>query len=172
MASSLAEEMFLKSMDTKYMSVAVEVFSLESVKNIKLIKPKNWIGDAGNQADLFEHIVARYLWTHVYQLLPSCTAPPRAYALRVFCENFHMDLATGWPLMMKAFVKCLEEFGFLTQMYTQKTIPELMRIKYRLFDMNTEMMDEQYRQVYDFVDLIYSNTMTSLVNTYIHKYIK
>jgi hypothetical protein len=148
------------------------VFSLESVKNIKLIKPKNWIGDADNQADLFEHIVARYLWTHVYQLLPSCTAPSRAYALRVFCENFHMDLATGWPLMMKAFVKCLEEFGFLTQMYTQKTIPELMRIKYRLFDMNTEMMDEQYRQVYDFVDLIYSNTMTSLVNTYIHKYIK
>jgi hypothetical protein len=175
MASSLAEEMFLKSMDTKYMGVAVEVFSLESVKNIKLIKPKNWIGDADNQADLFEHIVARYLWIHVYQLLPSCTAPASrvfcdtAPALRVFCENFHMDLAMGWPLMMKAFVKCLEEFGFLTQMYTQKTIPELMRIKYRLFDMNTEMMDEQYRQVYDFVDLIYSNTMTSLVNTYIHK---
>ena len=114
--------------------------------------------------------MARYLWTHVYQLLPS--SPPRAYALRVFCENFHMDLATGWPLMMKAFVKCLEEFGFLTQMYTQKTIPELMRMKYCLFDMNTEMKDEQYRQVYDFVDLIYSNTMTSLVNTYIHKYIK
>ena len=54
MASSLAEEMFLKSMDTKYMGVAVEVFSLESVKNIKLIKPKNWIGDADNQTDLFE----------------------------------------------------------------------------------------------------------------------
>ena len=168
MASSLAEEMFLKSMDTKYMGVAVEVFSLESVKNIKLIKPENWIGDADNQADLFEHIVARYLWTHVYQLLPR--TPLQTH--RVFCDIFYMDLATGWPLMMKAFVKCLEEFGFLTQMYTQKTIPELMRIKYRLFDMNTEMMNEQYRQVYDFVDLIYSNTMTSLVNTYIHKYIK
>ena len=170
MASSLAEESFCKSMDTKYMGVSVEVFSLESVKNIKLIKPKDWIGDADNQQDLFEHIVARYLWKHVYELLPSCTAP-RAHALRVFCENFHMDIATGWPLMMKAFVKCLDEFGFLTQMYTQKTIPELMRMKYRLFDMNAEMMDEQYRQVYDFVDLIYSKTMTSLVNKYIRKYV-
>ena len=73
--------------------------------------------------------------------------------------------------MMKAFVKCLDEFGFLTQMYTQKTIPELMRMKYRLFEMNAEMMDEQYRQVYDFVDLIYSKTMTSLVNKYIRKYV-
>jgi hypothetical protein len=82
-----------------------------------------------------------------------------------------MDIATGWPLMMKAFVKCLDEFGFLAQMYTQKTIPELMRMMYRLFEMNAEMMDEQYRQVYDFVDLIYSKTMTSLVNRYIRKYV-
>jgi hypothetical protein len=37
-------------------------------------------------------------------------------------------------------------------------------MKYRLFDMNAAMMDEQYRQVYDFVDLIYSKTMTSLMN--------
>jgi hypothetical protein len=40
-----------------------------------------------------------------------------------------------------------------------------------LFEMNAEMMDEQYRQVYDFVDLIYSKTMTSLVNKYIRKYV-
>jgi hypothetical protein len=156
-------------MDTKYMGVSVEVFSLESVKNIKLIKPKDWIGDADNQQDLFEHIVARYLWKHVYELLPHCSTTLQTH--RVFCENFHMDIATGWPLMMKAFVKCLDEFGFLTQMYTQKTIPELMRMKYRLFEMNAEMMDEQYRQVYDFVDLIYSKTMTSLVNKYIRKYV-
>jgi hypothetical protein len=35
--------------------------------------------------------------------------------------------------------------------------------------MNAAMMDEQYRQVYDFVDLIYSKTMTSLMNKYISK---
>ena len=49
-------------------------------------------------------------------------------------------------------------------MFEQKTIPELLKMKYRLFDMNAAMMDEQYRQVYDFVDLIYSKTMTSLMN--------
>jgi hypothetical protein len=43
----------------------------------------------------------------------------------------------------------------------------LMRMKYHLFDMNAEMIGEQYRQVYDLVDLIYSKTMTSLMNTYI-----
>ena len=166
MASSLTEEMFLKSMNTKYMCVAVEVFSSTDVKNIKLIKPFGWIGNAKDQADLFEHIVARYLWKHVYKLLKLCTAS-RGHAYRIFCENFHMDLATGWPLMMKAFVKCLDEFGFLTEMYTQKTIPELMRMKFHLFDMNAEMVSEQYRQVYDLVDLLYSKTMTSLMNTYI-----
>jgi hypothetical protein len=154
-------------MNTKYMCVAVEVFSSTDVKNIKLIKPNWWIGDASNQEDLFVHIVARYLWKHVYELLRFSTPLQR---LQVFSENFHMDLATGWPLMMKAFVKCVDEFGFLTQMYAQKTIPELMRMKYRLFDMNAEMMDEQYRQVYDLVDLIYSKTMTSLMNTYIANY--
>ena len=166
MASSLTEEMFLKSMNTKYMCVAVEVFSSTDVKNIKLIKPFGWSGNANDQADLFLHIVARYLWKHVYELLKLCTAS-RAHAYRLFCENFHMDLATGWPLMMKAFVKCVDEFGFSTEMYTQKTIPELMRMKYHLFDMNAEMIGEQYRQVYDLVDLIYSKTMTSLMNTYI-----
>jgi hypothetical protein len=166
MASSLTEEMFLKSMNTKYMCVAVEVFSSTDVKNIKLIKPFGWIGNANDQADLFLHIVARYLWKHVYELLKLCTAS-RAHAYRLFCENFHMDLAMGWPLMMKAFVKCVDEFGFSTEMYTQKTIPELMRMKYHLFDMNAEMIGEQYRQVYDLVDLIYSKTMTSLMNTYI-----
>jgi hypothetical protein len=173
MASSLAEESFCKRMDAKYMSVSVEVFSLESVKNIKLIKPKDWIGDVEQQQHLFEHIVARYLWKHVYELLPSCSTAPRAQALRVFCENFHMDIATGWPLMIKAFLKCIAEFGVLQpdEMFAQKTIPELMRMKYRLFEMNAAMMDEQYRQVYDFVDLIYSKTMTSLVNRYISKYI-
>ena len=166
MAASLTEEMFLKSMNTKYMCVAVEVFSSTVVKNIKIIKPDWWIGDANNQVDLFEHIVARYLWTHVYELLrPNFSTPLQTH--RVFSENFHMDLATGWPLMIKAFVKCVGEFGVLKQMYMQKTIPELMRMKYRLFDMNAEMMNEQYRQVYDLVDLIYSKTMTSLTNTYI-----
>jgi hypothetical protein len=166
MAASLTEEMFLKSMNTKYMCVAVEVFSSTGVKNIKIIKPDWWIGDANNQVDLFEHIVARYLWTHVYELLrPNFSTPLQTH--RVFSENFHMDLATGWPLMIKAFVKCVGEFGVLKQMYMQKTIPELMRMKYRLFDMNAEIMNEQYRQVYDLVDLIYSKTMTSLMNTYI-----
>ena len=170
MASLSAEESFCKRMDAKYMSVSVEVFSLESVKNIKLIKPKDWIGDAEQQQHLFEHIVARYLWKHVYELLPSCTVPS-AHALRVFCENFHMDIATGWPLMIKAFLKCIAEFGVLQpdEMFEQKTIPELLKMKYRLFDMNAAMMDEQYRQVYDFVDLIYSKTMTSLMNKYISK---
>ena len=81
MASSLAEESFCKSMDTKYMGVSVEVFSLESVKNIKLIKPKGWIGDADNQQDLFEHIVARYLWKHVYELSPHCSTPLQTHSV-------------------------------------------------------------------------------------------
>ena len=166
MASSLTEEMFLKSMNTKYMCVAVEVFSSTAVKNIKLIKPFGWVGNANDQADLFLRIVARYLWKHVYELSKLCTAS-REHAYRLFCDNFHMDLATGWPLMMKAFVKCVDDFGFSTEMYTQKTIPELMRMKHHLFDMNAEMISEQYRQVYDLVDLIYSKTMTSLMNTYI-----
>ena len=166
MASSLTEEMFLQSMNTKYMCVAVEVFSSEDVKDIKLIKPVGWVGDAKDQADLYLHIVARYLWKHVFELLKLCTAS-RAQAYRVFCENFHMDLAVGWPMMMKAFVKCVSEFGILSQMYVQKTIPQLMRMKCELFDMNAKMGNEQYRQVFDLVDLIYSKTMTSLMNTYI-----
>ena len=56
MASLSAEESFCKRMDAKYMRVSVEVFSLESVKNIKLIKPKDWIGDAEQQQHSFEHI--------------------------------------------------------------------------------------------------------------------
>jgi hypothetical protein len=70
-------------------------------------------------------------------------------------------------MMTKAFVKCIEDFGFATEMYVQKTIPELRSMKYDLFDMNAEIIGEQYRQVYDLVDLIYSKTMTSLMNTYI-----
>jgi hypothetical protein len=166
MASSLAEEMFLESMNTKYMCVAVEVFSSEDVKAIKLIKPCGWIGDDKDQADLFLHIVARYLWKHVFELIKLHRAS-RAQAYMKFCENFHMDLAVGWPMMMKAFVKCVDEFGFLTEMYVQKTIPQLMRMKYELFDMNAKMGCEQYRQVFDLVDLIYSKTMTSLMNNYI-----
>jgi hypothetical protein len=166
MASSLTEEMFLKSMNTKYMCVAVEVFSSTDVKDIRLIKPFGWIGNANDQEDLFLHIVARFLWKHVYELSHLCSAS-RAQAYHLFCENFHMDLAIGWPLMMKAFVKCVDVFGFSAEMYTQKTIPELMRMKYHLFEMNAEMIGEQYRTVYDLVDLIYTKTMTSLMNTYI-----
>jgi hypothetical protein len=78
-----------------------------------------------------------------------------------------MDLAVGWPMMMKAFVKCVNEFGVLTEMYVQKTIPQLMRMRCQLFDMNAQMGCDQYRQVYDLVDLVYSKTMISLTNTYI-----
>jgi hypothetical protein len=153
-------------MNTKYMCVAVEVFSSEDVKAIGLMKPFGWIGDAKDQEDLFLHIVARYLWKHVFELLKLGTAS-RAQAYRIFCENFHMDLAVGWPMMTKAFVKCIEDFGFATEMYVQKTIPELMRMKYDLFDMNAKMSGGQYKQVYVLVDLIYSKTMTSLMSTYI-----
>jgi hypothetical protein len=166
MASSVTEEMFLEGMNTKYMCVSVEVFSSEDVKAIELTKPLGWSGNDKDQADLFLHIVARYLWKHVYEVIKLCTAS-RAQAYRIFCENFHMDLAVGWPMMMKAFVKCVNEFGILTEMYVQKTIPQLMRMKYQLFDMNAKMSGEQYRQVYDLVDLVYSKTMISLTNTYI-----
>ena len=164
--SLLTEQTFLESMNTKYMCTAVEIFSLSEVKDMKLIKPHGWVGDDEDQTDLFLNIVARYLWRHVFEVTEVATRS-RAQVYLVFCENFHMDLAVGYPMMMKAFVKCVNDFGFCTQMFVQKTIPQLMRMKCQLFDMNANMGNECYRQVFDFVDLIYSRTMTCLVNNYI-----
>lgn len=174
--ASRAESNFWSRMDAKIMCVSVEVFALDRVKNFKLIKPEHWIGDAEQQQHLFEHIVARYLWKHTYEVLPtSHTGAPRGDVLRLFCDNFANDIATGWPSMIKTFLKCISVFGVLepSEIFDQKTIPELLKMKYHFFGMNAgsrkKIMDERYRQVYELVDLVYFETAAGLFRAYVNK---
>ena len=163
-------ENFWFRMDAKVMSVSVEVFCLEEVKNFMLVKPMDWQGKVEEQQHLFEHIVARYLWKHVYECLPDATTASAVEKLTLFRDNFATDIATGWPLMIKTFLKCVSAFGVLepAEIFEQKTIPELLKMLYYFFDMQWKK-DERYGQVYELVDLVYFKTMEALFNAHVSK---
>jgi hypothetical protein len=153
------EEDFWVKMNAKVMRVSVEVFGLEEVKNFALVKPAVWQGEVEEQQHLFEHIVAQYLWRHVHECLPANA--PLCEKLALFRENFAVDISSGWPLMMKTFLKCVSVFGVLepAEIFEQKTIPELLKMLYYFFDMQWKR-DERYAQVYKLVDLVYFKTKT------------
>jgi hypothetical protein len=148
------EEVFWVKMNAKVMQVSVEVFGSEEVKNFVLVKPVGWQGEAVEQQHLFEHIVAQYLWRHVHQCLPANAS--LCEKLSLFKKNFAVDISSGWPLMLKAFLKCVSVFGVLepAKVFEQKTIPELLKMQYYFFDMQWKR-DERYAQVYELVDLVY-----------------
>jgi hypothetical protein len=150
-------EDFWVKMNAKVMRVSVEVFCLEEVKNFALVKPVAWQGEVEEQQHLFEHIVAQYLWKHVHECLPANAALVEKLAL--FRENFAVDISSGWPLMMKTFLKCVSVFGVLEPagIFEQKTIDELLKMMFHLFDMQWKR-DERYAQVYELVDLVYFKT--------------
>ncbi|CAB4011374.1 Hypothetical predicted protein [Paramuricea clavata] len=155
----MAENIFWQKMVDKDMRVSVEVFALEKVKKFKLVKPDHWNGDAKQQQHLFEHIVSRYLWKHVYEGLPTThTGVTDARALKLWEDNFVNDIAMGWGSMIKTFLKCVGAFGVLKpdEIFTQKTIPELLKMKYYLFEMNAgskmKIVDKRYRQVCECVE--------------------
>jgi hypothetical protein len=161
-------ENFWFRMDAKIMSVSVEVFCLEEVKDFKLVKPMDWQGKAEEQQRLFEHIVARYLWKHIYECLPETAT--LVQKLTLFRDNFATDIAAGWPSMMKTFLKCVSAFGVLepAKIFEQKTIPELLKMQYYFFDMQRKK-DVRYGQVYELVDLVYFKTMEALFKGYVSK---
>ena len=146
-------------MDAKVMSVSVEVFCLEEVKNFALVKPVDWQGKVEEQQHLFEHIVAQYLWKHVHNLMR--TNATLVEKLTLFRDNFALDIATGWPIMMKTFLKCVSAFGVLEPAEIFETIPELLKMLYYFFDMQWKK-DERYGQVYKLVDLVYFKTKEAL----------
>jgi hypothetical protein len=147
--------------EAKFMSVSVEVFCLEEVKNFALVKPMGWQGKVEEQQHLFEHIVAQYLWKHVRSLMS--TNATLVEKLTLFRDNFATEIATGWPIMMKTFLKCVSAFGVLepAEIFEQKTISELLKMLYYFFDMQWKK-DERYGQVYELVDLVYFKTREAL----------
>jgi hypothetical protein len=162
-------ENFWFRMNAKIMGPSIEVFRLDEVKNFKLVKPVAWQGNAEEQQYLFEHIVARYLWKHTYECLPETATPVQK--LTLFRNNFAVDIASGWPTMIKTFLKCVSAFGVLepSEIFEQKTIHELLKIQYHYFFNMQRKKDVRFGQVYELVDLVYFKTMETLFNGSVRK---
>ncbi|CAB3981390.1 Hypothetical predicted protein [Paramuricea clavata] len=167
--AEVSEKKFWVEMDDKLMRTSIEVFALEEVKNFKLEKPEHWKGTAEQQQHLFEHIVARYLWKHVYEGLPTDhSGAPSGEVLKLWCDNFTNDIATGWGSMVKTFLKCISVFGVIQPegIFCQKTIPELLKMKYYFHNMSAgskrRIMDRRYKQVYELVDLVYFKSIENI----------
>ncbi|CAB3978014.1 Hypothetical predicted protein [Paramuricea clavata] len=170
------ETKFWIEMSNKLMCVSTQVFALEEIKHFELIKPEHWIGTREQQQYLFEQIVARYLWKHVYECMPKeYTGCPSPRLLMVWENNFTNDIATGWGSMVKTFLKCISVFGVKHPegIFCQKTIPELLKMKYHLHGINAgskrKIVDERYRQVYELVDLVYFKSAECMTKNYFNE---